>query len=37
LIVSQQNSCVDDPNDWKEVPSGPRLIFVRQCLLSNLT
>ncbi len=35
LIVSQQNSCRDDPADWKEMPAGPCLIFVRQCLLSN--
>ena len=35
LIVSQQNSCMDDPADWKEMPAGPCLIFVRQCLLSN--
>ena len=35
LIVSQQNSCRDVPADWKEMPAGPCLIFVRQCLLSN--
>jgi hypothetical protein len=35
LIVSQQNSCMDVPGDWKEMPAGPCLIFVRQCLLSN--
>ena len=27
LIVSQQNSCRDDPADWKEMPAGPCLIF----------
>ena len=32
LIVSQQNSCVVAPPDWKDA-GGPRLIFVRQCLL----
>ena len=37
LIVSQQNSCMDDPGDWKEMPAGPCLIFVRQCLLSNVS
>ena len=35
LIVSQQNSCRTDPTDWKEMPVGSCLIFVRQCLLSN--
>ncbi len=35
LIVSQKNSRKDYPADWKEMPAGPCLIFVRQCLLSN--
>ena len=35
LIVSQQNSCVVAPPDWKDA-GGPRLIFVRQCLLLEL-